>query len=61
LDSADTLVKEADELAAVAEKKNDLNVLVKSNTLRAKSKEKRKEIHDKEHNIDHLEKKLKTV
>jgi hypothetical protein len=39
----------ADELAADAEKKNDLNVLVKSNALRAKSKEKRKEIHDEEH------------
>ena len=48
-------------LLADAEKKNDLVVLVKSNALRAKSREKRKEMEMEKGGIDRLQKKLKTL
>lgn len=53
------LVAEADDLAKEAEKKNKLNLLVKSNALRAKSQSKRKEVEDEEKNIEQLQKRLK--
>ena len=47
------LVAEADQLAADAEKKHKMDLLVKSNALRAKSVSKRKEAESEEKNIEH--------
>ena len=55
------LTKEADELATEAETKHKMDLLVKSNALRSKSREKRKEIEHEEKNIDGLQKKLKLM
>ena len=54
------LIKEVDTLAENAEK-NNMTFLVKSNALRLKSKQKRKEIDKEDKNIERLEKKLKSV
>ncbi|XP_048580627.1 uncharacterized protein LOC116610226 [Nematostella vectensis] len=58
--TATALLKEADDLATNAEMKGDFSILAKSNALRVKSKEKRKEIEKEEQNIDLLQKKLKS-
>ena len=55
------LTKEADELASEAETKHKMDLLVKSNAMRPKSREKRKEIENEEKNIDGLQKKLKLM
>ena len=55
------LTKEADELATEAETKHKMDLLVKSNAMRSKSREKRKEIENEEKNIDGLHKKLKLM
>ena len=54
-------INEADDLAETAEPKNNLALLVKSNALRQKSRQKRKEVDKEEQNIEQLEKKLKSV
>ena len=56
---ADKLVNEADELAKQAESKNKLELLVKSNALREKSRMKRKELDTELKNVEQLAKKLK--
>ena len=56
---SEQLVDEADKYAADAEKKNKMDLLVKSNALRAKSVSKRKEAESEEKNIEHLQKRLK--
>ena len=58
--TGEKLIKLADTLAENAEK-NNMTFLVKSNALRLKSKQKRKEIDKEDKNIEHLEKKLKSV
>ena len=55
------LTKEADELATEAETKHKMDLLVKSNAMRSKSREKRKKIENEEKNIDGLHKKLKLM
>ena len=55
------LTKEADELATEAETKHKMDLLVKSDAMRSKSHEKRKEIENEEKNIDGLGKKLKLM
>ena len=50
-----------DELATEAETKHKMDLLVKLNALRSKSREKRKEIEHKDKNIDGLQKKLKLM
>jgi len=59
--TATSLLKEADELASKAEVKSDFSILAKSNALRVKSKQKRKEVEKEVQNIDSLQKKLKSV
>ena len=57
---SEQLVAEADQLAADAEKKHKMDLLVKSNARRAKSVSKRKEAaKSEEKNIEHLQKRLK--
>ena len=56
---SEQLVAEADQLAADAEKKHKMDLLVQSNALRAKSVSKRKEAESEEKNIEHLQKRLK--
>jgi len=59
--TAESLIKEADDLAETAELKNNLTLLVKSNALRQKSRQKRKEADKEEGHIEQLEKRLKSV
>ena len=54
-------LEEADKLATEAETKHKMDLLVKSNAMRSKSREKRKEIENEEKNIDGLPKKLKLM
>ena len=58
--TTESTINEAD-LAETAEPKNNLALLVKSNALRQKSRQKRKEVDKEEQNIEQLEKKLKSV
>ena len=55
------LTKEADEFASEAEAKHKMDLLVKSNAMHSKSREKRQEIENEEKNIDGLQKKLKLM
>ena len=55
---SEQLVAEADQLAADAEKKHKMDLLVKFNALRAKSVSKRKAA-ESEKNIEQLQKRLK--
>ena len=55
------LTKEADALATKAETKRKMDLLVKSNAMRSKSGEKRKEIKNEEKNVNGLQKKLKQM
>ena len=55
------LTIETDELTSEAETKHKIDLMVKSNAMRSKSREKRKEIENKEKNIDGLQKKIKPV
>ena len=52
------LTKEADELSTQAETKHKKDLLVKSNAMRPKTREKGKKIENEEKNIDGLQKKL---
>ena len=53
------LTEEADALATEAETKNKMHLLVKSNAMRSKSRQKRRKIKNEDKNIDGLQKKLK--
>ena len=59
LKMSEQLVAEADQLAADAEKKHKMDLLVKSNALRAKSVSKRRESKSEEKNVEQLQKRLK--
>ena len=55
------LSKEADQLAVDAEKNSKMDLLVKSNALRSKAKEKRAEVEVEEDKIKDLKSKLKKL
>ena len=59
--TAANLSKEADQLAVDAEKNNKMDLLVKSNALRSKAKEKRAEVEVEEDKIKDLKSKLKKL
>ena len=59
--TAANLSKEADQLTVCAEKNNKMDLLVKSNALRSKAKEKRAEVEVEEDKIKDLKSKLKML
>ena len=59
--TAANLSKEADQLAVDAEKNNKMDLLVKSNALRSKAKEKGAEVEVEEDKIQDLKSKLKKL
>ena len=60
-ESIDSLSKEADELAKLAEKKQDLTFLSKSNAFRQKVTDKMEEESNVQKKIDHLKSELQSV